>query len=80
MKKSKFLERVRVAILKFVVVIVLGLSTVSISAESEVSMITVNSSTLKYSNLSLNVSLATDRSLPYLHEKLLFLFWNIYSE
>ena len=73
MKESKFLERVRTAIVKFVVTVVLVLSTVSISAERTNIMITINSeNTLTYVNLSLNVSSATDSSLPYLHEKLLF--------
>lgn len=71
MKESKFLERVRTAIVKFVVTVVLCLSTVSISAERTNIMITNNSkNTLKYSHSSFNVSLATDSSLPYLHDNL----------
>ena len=68
MEKSKFWERVRVAIVKFVTVLLISSCTANISAESEVYMITNNSSTLTYVKSSLNVSLATDSSLPYLHE------------
>ena len=73
MKESKFLERVRTAIVKFVVTGVLCLSTITVSAERTNIMITNNSvNTLEYSHSTLNVSLATDSSLPYLHEKLLY--------
>lgn len=69
MKESKFLERVRTAIVKFVVTIVLCLCTASFSAERTNIMITTNSeNTLEYSHSTFNVSLATDSSLPYLHD------------
>lgn len=69
MKESKFWKRVRKAIIKFVVTIVLCLSTVSISAERTNIMITNGSeNTLEYTHSSLNVSLATDSPLPYLHD------------
>lgn len=69
MKESKFWKRVRNAIIKFVVTLLISTCTISISAESEVYMITNNSvNTLEYTHSSLNVSLATDSSLPYLHD------------
>lgn len=69
MKESKFLEGVRVAIIKIVTCLFISTCAVSFDAESEVVMVTTNSETLTYFNASLNVSLATDSSLPYLHDR-----------
>ena len=72
MKESNLWERVRVAIIKIVTCLFLSTCAVSIDAESEVYMVTNNSCTLTYVNASLNVSLATDSSLPYWHDVLCF--------
>ena len=69
MKESKFLEGVRIAIIKIVTYLFLSTCAVSFDAESEVVMVTTDSETLTYFNASLNVSLATDNSLPYLHDR-----------
>ena len=69
MKESKFLEGVRTAIIKIVTYLFLSTCAVSFDAESEVVMVTSNSETLTYSNASLNFNLATDSSLPYLHDR-----------
>ena len=69
MEKSKFWKRVGDTISKFIATLLICcICTISISAESEVYMITNDSvNTLKYSKTSIDVSLVTECSLPYSH-------------